>query len=140
MTEQTRLTYLIVVQPELVARDIAMTVADYVPGATIILAPTAAAGVRELAAVDAVDVAFLGMDPDTFAHSDLGRAIRAKGGRAILLSDAADALGKGPHWTALIRPFTTECVIDALDGPWQDGQVSENPPVQTALSGNQRFG
>lgn len=108
--------YLIVVQPALVARDIALTIADYAPCARIITAQTLLAAVRAVNPVRSIAAAFLSMDPEhaeTFALCD---AVRKRGGRVILIGDTAErrAQEMARAWSVLIRPFSTEAVIASL--------------------------
>ena len=117
MTELTTAaaqSYLILLHPELVARDVALTISDQVPTANVIMARSPESAAQALDAVTTVAVAFLAMEPDAYVKSQLAEAIRARGGRAVLISDAAEAVGQGPDWIALARPFTTECVVAVL--------------------------
>ena len=108
--------YLIVVQPALVARDIAMTITDYAPRARIITASTPGAGTRAVDLVLSMAAAFLAMDPAHAETCALCDAVRLRGGRVILIGDAAERAAKSmaPAWSVLVRPFTTEAVIASL--------------------------
>lgn len=108
--------YLIVVQPALVARDIALTIADYAPRARVITAPSPKAAIGAVDPVLSMAAAFLAMDPEHAETCVLCDAVRVRGGRVILIGDAAERAAKtmAPAWSVLVRPFTTEAVITCL--------------------------
>lgn len=112
----TEPVYLIVVQPALVARDIALTIADYSPRARIITARTSSAATLAVDLVLSMAAAFLAMDPEHAETNTLCDAVRLRGGRVILMGEAAERMAKtmAPAWSVLVQPFSTEAVIASL--------------------------
>lgn len=106
--------YLIVLRHVVVAQDIALTLADHDPGALVILAGTTAEALLLLDGVQRLRVAFVAEAPRTFAGSALGAAIAARGGRPVLIGEAAEADAMG--FAVLDRPFTTAGVLAQLEG------------------------
>ncbi len=106
--------YLIMVQPALVAQDIALTISDHAPQAPLLFVSSADHALRALESVRAVAVAYLSMDPHVFAESGLASAIRSRGGNVMLIGDAAEDVGAGVGWRALVRPFSIETVQATL--------------------------
>jgi hypothetical protein len=116
--------YLIMVQPALVARDIELTIADYAPRARTIIAQTPMAAIRAVDLVEQMAAAFLAMDPEHAETCALCDAVRVRGGRVILVGDAAERAAKPmepPAWSVLVRPFSTEAVMASLTeaAQWQ---------------------
>ena len=109
-------SYLVLVQPMLVAVDLWMTIADHAPRAHVVVAQCAAEADLALKSITAIHVAFLGLAPDSVKGQRLADAVRARAGRVVFIGDEADDLGPGPDWTVLRRPFSTACVIAALKG------------------------
>ena len=109
-------SYLVLVQPMLVAADLWMTIADHAPRARVVVAQSAAEADLALKSITAIHVAFLGLAPESDQGRQLADAVRARAGRVVFIGDEADDLGPGPDWTVLRRPFSTACVIAALNG------------------------
>ena len=92
--------YLVVLRHVLVAQDLAQAIAEW--------DPAAGAQGRLLLALDGVEalaVAFVAEPPERFRTSRLAGAIAARGGRAVLMGEAAEAAPDG--YPVLARPFAT---------------------------------
>lgn len=107
-------TYLITMPEVVIAQDIACTITDHNPGATVIVAQTAAEAEAALATVAVLTLAFLAESPSTFAQSALAKSIARRRGRVVLLGDAAEAAGPTPDWAVLHQPFDTNAVLTIL--------------------------
>jgi hypothetical protein len=107
-------TYLIVMQQVLVAQDIALTISDHDPGANVIIASTHAEAEAALVTVADLVLAFVADAPWQFMASSLGQAIMARGGRVVLLGEAAEEAGPTAQWGVLDQPFTTDAVLKHL--------------------------
>lgn len=118
------LTYLVLVDPDLVADDIRLTITEADPAARVVVAHSAIEAAAALETVTCVNVAFIGLPPESPTAVTLAAAVRKRGGRLVFIGDEAEDLGSGPDWSVLERPFTTDCVLAALAGPRQT-----NPPV-----------
>lgn len=112
--QPNRICYLVLIQPALVAMDIAQTLADHAPRADIIMAQTEAEALLALASKRTLAAAFIRMSPKTFERCDLSQRIHALGGQIILLGEAAEQATPGQGWRVLMRPFTSACVLTAL--------------------------
>lgn len=107
---------LVMVQPGLVAKDIALTITDHTPTAQVLLSQSCDQALAALAEVPALWIAFLAMTPDQLRASPLSVAIRNRGGFVVLLSDAAEQTGPSADWGVLARPFITDHVVTLLAG------------------------
>ena len=101
--------YLVVLRHVVVAQDIAGALHDHDPGAPVLHAVGAAEALRLLDGEPALRVAFVSEAPAAFAGSPLQAAIAVRGGRAVLIGEAAEADGMG--FAVLARPFTTAAVL-----------------------------
>ena len=106
--------YIILVSETLVAQDIAQTIADFDPGAEVILARTAEEAEAALCEIDTVAVAFIGGNPRGFVGSPVAKAIAERGGRAVLLGVEAEATGATADFDVLAQPFDTDAVLGKL--------------------------
>lgn len=101
--------YLVVLRHVLVAQDLAQAIAEWDPAAgaqgRLLLARDAAEGLGLLDGVEALAVAFVAEPPERFRTSRLAGAIAARGGRAVLMGEAAEAAPDG--YPVLARPFAT---------------------------------
>jgi hypothetical protein len=113
-TDDDRATYLIVLRHVLVAQDIAMTISDTDPEARIVTAASEAEALPRLAGVDRLTVAFVGQAPRAYGESALARAVRARGGRVVLLGEEAEAEGAAMGYAVLVRPFATASILQHL--------------------------
>ena len=111
-----RPAYLIVLRHVLVAQDIAMTIADADPGARVVTTASPAEALPALRDVERLAVAFVAEAPRDHGDSDLGRAIAARGGRVVLIGEAAEAEGEALGFPVLTRPFSTGDVLAHLSG------------------------
>lgn len=110
-------TCLIVVRHGIVAEDLAITVAETLPGLAVRRAATAPAALALLAdVVSPVLLAFLGEDPAAAGWQALLGRLRADGTRLVLLPhhDAADTRRAVPDALVLDMPFTTEMVVGLI--------------------------
>lgn len=111
--------YLVALPHVLVAQDIAMTAEEFAPGAPVLLAATPRDALRALEAAGEgtrIAVAFVAEDPGTFAGSPLQKAIARRGGRAVLIGEAAEAEGPRQGFPVLQRPFGPRDVLRHLGG------------------------
>lgn len=113
-TRQAAPVYLIVLREVVIAQDLSLTITDHDPEAVVLLATTSAEAEQMLAGVEALVLAFVVADPAVFASSGLARAIAARGGRAVLLGNEAEAHGPGEGWQVLDQPFNTDAVLAHL--------------------------
>jgi hypothetical protein len=109
-----RPAYLIVLRHVLVAQDIAMTIADRDPGASVVTVASPSEALPALAGVDRLSVAFVAEAPRVLRGSDLAQAIAARGGRVVLIGEAAEAEGTALGFPVLTRPFSTEDILEHL--------------------------
>jgi len=108
--------YVIVLRDYLVSQDLAETVAEYAPGAEVILHHTPAAAAAAVTSLEKIEVAFVEQEPEAFAASGLARLIDARGGRVVLMGSAAEAAGAKNGWPVLHRPFALQQVLLHLAG------------------------
>lgn len=111
--------YLIAVEDFVVAQDLSDTVREAVPAAVIVTAPGCAAALAAVADQPHLALAFVEAGPDRVAKLRLDEAIRARGGRLVLLGgEAEDAWDSGAAtgrlWPVLIRPFSSQAVRSLL--------------------------
>lgn len=114
-----RSSYLILVQPMLVAVDIGQAIADFVPRANVIIVQCAAEAEEAIKLAKNVQVAILGLAPGSDKGWHLAEAVRAQGGRVVFIGDEAEDQGPGPDWMVLERPFDNDAVCAAINGPPQ---------------------
>ena len=100
----------------LVAVDIGQAIADFVPRANIIIVQRASEAGEALKSVESIHVAFLGLAPDSEKGRHLADAVRARGGRLVLIGEEAEDQVPGRDWTLLERPFDTDAVLMAIKG------------------------
>lgn len=104
----------VILREFLVARDIEMIIRNCWAEARVILARTldeAAAAVP----TGRIKAAFVQMDAEDFAASDLSRRVASDGGQTVLVGlEAAELLPQG--WAALPFPFADRHVTDLLTG------------------------
>ena len=108
---EDRPAYLIVLRHVVVAQDIALTIADLDPGARIVTVATPAEALPALDGVDRLAVAFVSEAPRAHRGSELARAIAARGGRVVLIGEAAEAEGTALGFPVLARPFSTADIL-----------------------------
>ena len=116
----TRPCYLVLVRPALVAFDIRLTLSDDAPAARIITVQTTQEAISALMSLSSLTAAFLSVSPTTSANNALLGSIRARGGRIILIdnaAEAAEAAGLCPEWSVLERPFTSADILACLPKP-----------------------
>jgi len=106
--------YIILVSETLVAQDIAQTIADFDPAAHVILVTNPAEIETALADVGSLSVAFIAGNPHSFVGSPVEQAIRARGGRTVLLGVEAETTGPTADFDVLAQPFDTDAVLNKL--------------------------
>lgn len=108
-------SYLVLVQPALVALDIATSIADHLPGANVIVVQSLADADEALLSVDTIAMAFLGLAPATIKARGLADVIRKRGGVIVFIGDEAEEAAASADWTLLRRPFSSEGVLAAIN-------------------------
>lgn len=108
------LTYIVRVSETLVAQDLAQTIVDFDPGATVVFATTLQEAVAALDGAAALAVAFISGNPDDVLGCGLSRAITDRGGRVVLLGLEAEARGPSAAFDVLLQPFDTDAVVAKL--------------------------
>lgn len=111
-----RPAYLIALRHLVVAQDIGLTIADFDPGAQIVTAVSAAEALPALDGVERLAVAFVSEAPEAFGGSPLAQEIAARGGRAVLIGEAAEKEGAKLGFDVLARPFSTTDILAHLSG------------------------
>jgi len=106
--------YVIVMREALISQDLSLTIADHDPGARVVFAANLRDAETVVAGLTHIVMAFIIEGPKQFLQSDLSRAIRARGGRVVLLGDDAEEVGPTPDWDVLYRPFSTDEVLARL--------------------------
>lgn len=109
-------TYLIVLRHVLVAQDIALTIAEFDPGARVVTAASVAEAMSLLPSVERLVMAFVGRGPDAYRASPLAQAVKDRGGRVVLMGEEAEEEGEAQGFAVLARPFGTGNIMAHLDG------------------------
>jgi hypothetical protein len=103
----------LVVEPiPIIATDLAMTLEEYDPHATVWVAHTQDEACRLLIGCDRVDVALVHADPATFLETHLGRMLFTAGTKVVFTGDKAECSASG-H-LVLHRPFSAQSLVAAL--------------------------
>jgi hypothetical protein len=114
--DDERAAYLIVLRHVLVAEDIADALRERDPDAMVLRARTAPDALELLGAVGRLRAAVLAVAPRDYLGSALSRAVAERGGRPILMGEAAEAEGEMLGFCVLARPFTSDALLALLDG------------------------
>ncbi len=104
--------YLVVEPIPIIATDLAMTLEEYDPCATVWVAQAQEEACGILANCDRVDVAFVHADPANFLDTQLGRKLFAAGAKVVFTGDRAECSTTG-H-LVLHRPFSARSLVAAL--------------------------
>ena len=128
------LSYLVLVQPMLVAIDISAAITDFVPRADVVVVQGAAEAGDALKAMRNLHLAFIGLAPNSDKGWRLAEAVRACGGRLVFIGDEAEELGPGPDWSVLVRPFATDCIEAAIKGLPQARFATPNRRLANAFA------
>lgn len=134
------LSYLILVQPMLVAVDISQAIADFVPNAKVIIVQSDTEASDALKTVENIHVVFLGLAPGSDKGWRLAEAVRARGGRLVFIGDEAEDQGSGPYGAVLERPFDNDAVCSAIKGLPQARSVSASQLIGTAYTSTRHHG
>ncbi len=110
----TTRAYLIVLKHVVVAQDIAMSIAEYDPGARVIVVASIHEAPAALADVQEITLAFVGEGPRSYAGSELHQALEARNGRVVLIGEDAELEGEAQGWAVLYRPFSSDAMLEAL--------------------------
>ena len=111
--------YLVVEPIEIIASDLAMSVQDYDPSATVLVALTPDAGFAMLQNHAAIRIALVHADPGDFPNTALAMALSGRGALVIFTGDAAERKDGGIF--VLQRPFSSQTTAAAL----QRAELSE---------------
>lgn len=106
-------SYLIIEPINIIATDLAHSVQDFDPDATVLVAHIVKDALSMIADHPAIHAAMIHASPDGFADSELGIALAARGAQCVFMGDAAERAA-----TALIvlqRPFSTSTVASLLE-------------------------
>lgn len=111
--------YLIAVRNAVVLQDLADTVRDFDPSATVLTATHCAEALARLRLVERLTFAFIEAGPRRIADSQIDAEIRRRGGRMALLGDEAEdewdvGRPEGRRWPILARPFSSRAVLSLL--------------------------
>lgn len=118
--------YLVALRHVVVAQDIAQTVAEFDPGARVIVVASAAEAMRAVEEVAQVALAFVGAGPRAFEGSPLAGALARRGASVVLMGGEAEAEGEAAGFAVLARPFSMGSVTALLATP------PAPPPTPTA--------
>lgn len=105
--------YLVVEPVSIIAMDLGASIREFDPAAEIIVAQSTDMAVRALAGQDAVGVAFVHMNPGSFAAGPLASELAARGAVCVFMGEAAEQAAD-TGILLLIRPFSAVTVADLL--------------------------
>ena len=106
--------YLVVMPLRVVAEDIATTIVELDPGATVVVARSIAEAAERLAGLDRLVLAVIEGAPAVFHDTPFGQALANRGVRVLLLGDGVDTAKPGSRIALLGLPFTTGALVAAL--------------------------
>ena len=106
--------YLVVMPLRVVAEDIATTIVELDPGATVVVARNIAEAAERLAGLDRLVLAVIEGAPAVFHATPFGQALADRGTRVLLLGDGVDTAQPGSRMALLGLPFTTAALVAAL--------------------------
>lgn len=104
--------YLVVEPMAFIARDLAMHVQDFDPTAQVLVADTPDMASQMLAGVPDVQLAFVHLDPNHFATTNLAQILKAHGAQVVFFGNAAEENDSGI--LVLQRPFTAQTTAALL--------------------------
>lgn len=104
--------YLVVEPIHIIAEDLAMSVQDYDPSATVLIAPSPEAACAVLAGEGFVRLAFVNLDARRFHKTDLARALVARGTKVVFAGGFSEP--EGSELLVLDRPFSAETTAALL--------------------------
>ena len=107
-------TCLVVIRHIVVAADVASTIADFDPGARVLVAATLDEATALLQDPGSVTLAVIEADPRVLKASALGAALAHHGARILLVGDAAEEIAEAAGFAVLSRPFTSDLLLSAL--------------------------
>lgn len=111
--------YLIAVHNVVVLQDLADTVRDFDPSATILTATNCAEALARLRSLERLTFAFIEAGSRRIADSRIDAEIRRRDGRIVLLGNEAEDEWDSGHpaarrWPILVRPFSSRTVVSML--------------------------
>ncbi|MFN0114539.1 MAG: hypothetical protein ACKVPY_07685 [Paracoccaceae bacterium] len=86
----TPTAYLVLEPTQLIASDLATSLCECDPSADVLMAHSAEAALAALSRAGLFRLAFLHVDPDDFAASDLGRALIARRTTCVFMGEQAE--------------------------------------------------
>lgn len=104
--------YLVVEPMAFIARDLALNVQDYDPTAKVLVADTADMASQLLAGAPYVRLAFVHVDPNHFATTNLAQTLKDHGAQVVFFGNAAEENDSGI--LVLQRPFTAQTTAALL--------------------------
>lgn len=104
--------YLVVESIPIIAQDLAMSVQDYDPSATVLIAPSPEAACAVLAGETCVRLAFVNLDARRFHQTDLATALGARGTKVVFAGGYSDP--ECSDMLVLDRPFSAETTAALL--------------------------
>lgn len=107
-----RTVYLVVEPMEIIASDLAMSVQEYDPTATVLVALSSEAGCLALQGHASVRLAFVHADPRGFCTTDIARALASRNAQVVFTGDAAERRADGQM--VLERPFSAQTTAAVL--------------------------
>lgn len=116
----TEHAYLVVLDDVLVAMDIAETIREFSPGATVLVAANEAEAMTVIGGLHGLVQAFVAAEPNGFSGSALCEGIAVRGGSVVLLGDEAEE-AVAVRWPVLQRPFGRDTLLGHLRNPRQSG-------------------
>lgn len=104
--KMNRHVYLVVEPIEIIASDLAMTLQEYNPAATVLIALTLQAAIILLENQTVMQLAIVHTDPIGFADTALAQALGRLGAQVVFTGDAAERKSGGR--LVLQRPFSAQ--------------------------------
>lgn len=107
--------YVIVENSFVIAQDLRETLNDLQPDCRITAVAGLRRGIAEIAGQTRITAAFVSAEPEDIRQSGFAAAVRAVGGRLIVISDGGGAGPEVPDgWTMIPGAFNTTVIRDAL--------------------------
>lgn len=107
--------YIVKLANPVIGRDLAETLRDFDPCAEVLVVSCCAEALALTLERETISIAFIEADPADCAVTRLDAALACRGGRLVLLGDAAEE-ARGLRWPVLHRPFTSEIVHSLVFG------------------------
>lgn len=116
---ETVASYVVLARDAIVAQDLVETILEHDPGAVVHRARNFVAAAQEIEAAPRLAAVLLDIDPALLAASQLPAVIAARGGRLVVMGNAAEEAAatlaqEHPDWIVLMRPFDSETTAAVL--------------------------